>query len=271
MKLLEIELEKKQTDFETQCKLIELEKDLDKKRYEIGLKKKELELDNASKLFELEKKRLQIVIEKQKKEFELDNASKLFELEKKQLQIEIEKQKKKELEVYNSSKLFELEKKRLQKEIEKQNPSKKETNLINYERNGYRFLLNKNYLHNRPQCLYLDSDKNKPIIYQQKSGLWTIKGSSTIRKQNLDSIVDLYIEKIQNEKPTENPQKKKSSQKKEPEPELDSNEDEDEEEMSVVEIEYDGKIYYHDENTDSVYDPETSEIVGTRVDGKIQF
>ena len=244
MKLLEIELEKKQTDFETQCKLIELEKDLDKKRYEIGLKKKELELDNASKLFELEKK---------------------------QLQIEIEKQQKKELEVYNSSKLFELEKKRLQKEIEKQNPSKKETNLINYERNGYRFLLNKNYLHNRPQCLYLDSDKNKPIIYQQKSGLWTIKGSSTIRKQNLDSIVDLYIEKIQNEKPTENPQKKKSSQKKEPEPELDSNEDEDEEEMSVVEIEYDGKTYYHDENTDSVYDPETSEIVGTMVDGKIQF
>lgn len=59
--------------------------------------------------------------------------------------------------------------------------------------------------------------------------------------------------------------------KKEPEPEPDSDEDEAVVEMSVVEVEYDGKTYYHDENTDSVYDPETSEIVGTRVDGKIQF
>ena len=58
----------------------------------------------------------------------------------------------------------------------------------------------------------------------------------------------------------------------EPESEPDTEDEEEEEvEMSVVEVEYDGKTYYHDENTQSVYDPENSEKVGTMVEGEIQF
>jgi hypothetical protein len=53
---------------------------------------------------------------------------------------------------------------------------------------------------------------------------------------------------------------------KKPDPEAQSDvEDEDEDVMNVSEIEYDGKLYYHDECSGKIYDPETSEEIGKMV------
>lgn len=42
-----------------------------------------------------------------------------------------------------------------------------------------------------------------------------------------------------------------------------------EDEMEVVEVNVDGKTYYHDENTNKLYDPDSEECIGKYIDGKI--
>lgn len=50
-----------------------------------------------------------------------------------------------------------------------------------------------------------------------------------------------------------------------------SDDSDSEDEMEVAEIEHNGKTYYHNTDTDQIFDPETSEEVGAFVDGQIQF
>ena len=46
-------------------------------------------------------------------------------------------------------------------------------------------------------------------------------------------------------------------------------EDEDEDGMEVAEVEYNGKMYYHDESDGIIYDPESGDEVGKMVDGVV--
>jgi len=51
--------------------------------------------------------------------------------------------------------------------------------------------------------------------------------------------------------------------------ESENEESDDDDVMDVDEINVDGKTYYHDENTNNVYDPDSEECIGKYIDGKI--
>ena len=51
----------------------------------------------------------------------------------------------------------------------------------------------------------------------------------------------------------------------------DENKTEESNVLKVEEIEYKGKIYYLDINNNDIYDPESSELVGKREQGKINI
>jgi len=48
-----------------------------------------------------------------------------------------------------------------------------------------------------------------------------------------------------------------------------ANEESDADEMEVQEVSVDGKTYYHDENTNKLYDPDSEECIGKYINGKI--